>query len=57
MSQVLSIEPGESVTDYIHRIASTAPPMTPALADRLRPLLPSDRESPAAPRQDIPAAA
>lgn len=44
MSQetVLTIQPGESVEDFISRIAETAPEPSPRLMDRVRTLLAVD---------------
>ncbi|MER5909525.1 hypothetical protein ABT124_03215 [Streptomyces sp. NPDC001982] len=45
---VLRIQPGESVDAFTRRIADTAPPLAPALAARLRTLLPAT-QAPARP--------
>lgn len=37
---ILRIRPGESVEDFIRRVAETAPPPPQDLVDRLRALLP-----------------
>jgi len=58
--RALQIQPGESVQDFIRRIADTAPRLTPAAADRIRTLLPIGPEESAdrgAARPDMPAAA
>lgn len=51
---VLRIQPGESTEDFIHRVADTAPPLTPELAARLRSLLPATRQEPAGRPVDRP---
>lgn len=45
---VLRMQPGESVEAFTSRIADTAPPLTPGLADRLRSLLAITPPAPAA---------